>query len=353
MGRSQKHSVPFLMLVYPVIICVLFSSLFLRAAGHKVDECDFTAKGLAKLKEGDKCKCEWKYMRFAVRPTQNSVGYAWVQRIAEKDMSSKFDAQDEMDGTVVPVVVAQFSNKMYVIDHHHHLAALDYASHDSVRVTVYIVCNLSEAEASSTSLVFSVLQSKKMAYLYGRPRGSPNELPTPVSQSSSAFPVSIAFNKTFTTMADDRWRSLVGFTRKIKADDCSKDNKYCVRCFDRVCASSGASIPFFEYRWAYLFNDAYLHSSIFNSSFNAAAFAAAYNALPLASPGGADVDAWASAAQLLLPLCRGDSAGDYSVPSSMGAFSGKLPGYHAGNSPIDEPDPMCAYPKCINSNWIW
>ena len=147
-------------------------------------------------------------------------------------------------------------------------------------------------------------------------------------------------------MVDDRWRALSGFVRKLSSDDCSKDNKFCARCYIRACAASGVSIPFFEYRWAYFFNDAYLHQDLFNKPANAAAFSRAFDALPSAPPGGAAIDDWAAVAKLLSPVCRGATAGPYSVPSTMGMFTGRLPGYHSGNAPIEEPDPDCDFPSC-------
>ena len=169
-----------------------------------------------KPERGRQGKGEWN-IEICCSP-QNSVGYAWVRVSQRRTGQSPTRRMRWMESGSS---CRQFSNKMYVIDHHHHLAALDYASHDSVEVTVYIVCNLSEAEASSTS--YSRRSNRRKWHIcMGVPRMSQTNFLRP-SPSSSSFPASIAFNKTFTTMADDRWRSLAGFTRQNKIDDCSKD----------------------------------------------------------------------------------------------------------------------------------
>ena len=109
--------------IYYVIILAAAFCVDGDAGSVKTHDCDLDA--LAKLNAGDECKAEWGDIKAVLRPTQNSVGYAWVQRIVEYDMQSKDDAQDEMDGKIVPVVVAQFASKLYILDHHHHLSALD------------------------------------------------------------------------------------------------------------------------------------------------------------------------------------------------------------------------------------
>ena len=116
-----------------------------------------------------------------------------------------------------------------------------------------------------------------------------------------------------------RWRSLAGFVRKLSpaagATDMAAD--YSSRCYNRVCSESGSSQPFFEYRWAYFFDAAYLNSTLWGAAADASAFTSAFDKLPSAAPGKADTGAWAKAARLLLPLCRGESAGTFEVPNSM------------------------------------
>jgi hypothetical protein len=46
---------------------------------------------------GTVCKMEWRAAKKVLRPTQESVGYAWVQRTVDKDMERKKDAQNYMD----------------------------------------------------------------------------------------------------------------------------------------------------------------------------------------------------------------------------------------------------------------
>jgi len=236
----------------------------------------------------------------------------------------------------------------YVIDHHHHLAALDLSGFDSVDVTLSIACTLGSMTVSD---VFQYLSSRGFAYFYGRPAGSPDTLPAPVKPS--AMPVTLSFRANNITMADDRWRALSGFARKV--DSCAgcssgaANHNYGCRAYDRVCASSGQGIPFFEYRWAYFFNDAAaVNTSLWSSASAAQTFQHAMSALSSPSPDApvSDVDDWKAAAALLVPLARGASAGGYAVPASMGLMGGALPGYRGDLSPFPHDDPDCNLPSC-------
>jgi hypothetical protein len=184
------------------------------------------------------------------------------------------------------------------------------------------------------------------AYLYGRSDKTPDALPSPIPPSS--LPSSFHFNsKEGSTFADDRWRAIVGFARKIQI---SGTSKYEMRCMDRICDSStGGGIPFFEYRWAYFFADAYTNSSLWGDIDPVAykVFDSKYKALPSTAPGSADVGAWQAASDTLLSLCRSDVAGDFAVPTEFGIFSGKLPGYWSGMGKIKPTkDVDCAAPVC-------
>jgi len=299
------------------------------------------------LSRGDECQGKWADLRPLLRPTQNSVGYAWVFRIYLKDMTTEDDAQDTMDGKTVPVVL--HDGAAFVVDHHHHLAALDLSGFDDVDVTLYVSCDLSGTPEEE---VWTKLASQGLAYLYGRPPSSPDALPTPVSPST--MPSTIDFRKGNVSMADDRWRALSGFSRKVNecagcSDLANHNHNYACRAYNRVCASSGSSIPFFEYRWAYMYDDAAnFNTSLWSSSTASQTFAAAYSALSSPTPSDpvSSVDDWSDAAALLVPLARGGPASSYTVPASMGLMAGKLLGYRDGMSPFDDDDPDCDLPAC-------
>ena len=99
------------------------------------------------LSVGDHCEAEWSELRDVLRPTQRAVGYAWVFHVFLKDMQSKGDTQDAMDSKIVPVTLGP-NGTAYIIDHHHHLAALDLSGHKTVKVTLFVSCDFSSVAAS-------------------------------------------------------------------------------------------------------------------------------------------------------------------------------------------------------------
>ena len=288
------------------------------------------------LEPKDECKIAWSKLQKIVRPTQNSVGYAWVQYIVEKDMGSKSDTQSAMDDKIVPVVSGP-SDSLYIIDHHHHLAAVDFSGFD-VDITIHMVCNYT---SMPTEQFWNIMAAQGYSYLFAEK--SPNALPSAIPYS--ALPTSISFKKSgllkSSTFVDDRWRALAGYVRKIKKSSSNSsaehpDADYSSRCYNRACSpATGESIPFFEYRWAYFFDSAYSKSTLWDSSDDFTAFKTSYDALPSSGPGGAVVADWATAAEKLIPLCRGNSAGAFDVPSNFGNMSGPLPGYHKGTGPSE------------------
>ena len=84
-------------------------------------ECD-----IASLSAGDECQLAWSDLKPVLHATQNMLGIAWVMYKADKYMGSLKDAQKELDDKVVPVVKGP-DDVLYCLDHHHLLAALDYA----------------------------------------------------------------------------------------------------------------------------------------------------------------------------------------------------------------------------------
>ena len=192
------------------------------------------------------------------------------------------------------------------------------------------------------------MAERGFAYLYGRPAGSADALPTTVPPES--LPRTIAFRSSAVTLADDRWRALSSFSRKVKSGPvrCPSNGNYCGRAYNRVCAAGGKRTPFFEFRWAYFYDAATLESSLWTNTSAASAFSTANAGLvsPTPTTPAKDVDDWQAAADLLVYLARGAKAGEYELPSSMGALAGKLPGYVSGLTPIPQDDPVCDPPVC-------
>lgn len=115
-------------------------------------------------------------------------------------------------------------NDVWVIDHHHTLAALDYSPYHSTAVTLHLVCDYSNL--TSVTAFWKLMVERRAVYNYGRPHGEPNRLPAEIS--TTALPVFLYFNKTGSTFLDDPWRSLAGFIRKIKSV-WSKEDRYFMR----------------------------------------------------------------------------------------------------------------------------
>jgi hypothetical protein len=246
---------------------------------------------LGSLSVGDTCQAEWSSVRDFLRPTQPSVGFAWVFRIFLKDMKSKGDAQDTMDGKIVPVTLGP-AGFAYILNHHHHLAALDLSGYKTVKVSIFISCNFSSIPARQQ---LDHLAARGYAYLYDHPAGSPDTLPTAVPAAS--LPSTIAFRSSAVTMSDDPWRALSSFSRKVKDGPiaCPKANSnHCGRAYDRVCGVDGKGIPFFEFRWAYLYSDALNKTSLWPNATAATTFSRAYAALtsPTPSSPATSVDDW-------------------------------------------------------------
>ena len=62
--------------------------------------------------------------------------------------------------------------------------------------------------------------------------------------------------------------------------------------------------------------------------------------------GDIDVDQWQDVADLLIPLCRGEPAGEYTLPSDLFAGGGGLPGYTEGEDVELPEDPTCDAKVC-------
>ena len=65
---------------------------------------------------------KWVNLAGVLHPTQQAVGYAWIQRKL-KDFGTQSDAQTEMDDSPLPFVLGP-NNVPYIADDHHTISAL-------------------------------------------------------------------------------------------------------------------------------------------------------------------------------------------------------------------------------------
>ena len=290
------------------------------------------------LAEGETCTLTWAELKPSLRTTQMAIGYAWaLHKFAKFDSAES--AQSEIDDSPLPVAKGP-NGDIFLLDHHHELAALDYSGYADTKATLVLACDVSDMVPDAA---WEYLVSRAFAYPYGRPAGSATTLPSHVERSE--LPLELTFQKANQTMVDDPWRSLASFVRKVKGlASCPKGNKYCMRAYDRVCTPDHQGIPFFEFRWGFFFNDAaFQDTSLWQNATAKARFDAAY---PQIVGNVSDEDAWLSAAVELVYLARGASAAAYAVPAELGAMGGPLPGVVTGLAPIPDEDPDCDAPMC-------
>ena len=301
------------------------------------------------------CTDTWATLKPIVRPTQPQVGYAWVQYKLDKDFTSESNAQAELDASITPAILGPTNDTnifaIYYVDDHHTYCALDASGYDTVTATLNIICDLRN---ETLDTFWTYLGSHNYSMLAMHPLDQPNSLPLPINYTD--MPLSLSFIKGDRTLSDDPWRSLAGFSRKIKdapspAPSCS-NYKYCERCFYRGCndgsQSTGPSVPFFEFRWSYFMLSAYIDSTWWDSNKEYTTFVNSYETLPYPSTfGKIDTTAWLDTASLLIPLCRGDNTGNYLLPTNIFEGATTLPGYTQGYTELDA-DPTCDQPSnCI------
>eukprot|EP00945_MAST-04E_sp_MAST-4E-sp1_P001647 g1647.t1 len=301
------------------------------------------------LKKGDSCHQHWGKLKWRMHPTQPQLGYSWALQKHSEHMGSEAAAQDELDEKPIPVCLGP-ANDAWLLDHHHLLAALDYSGYFDVSVTINVVCVFDPSMDMQT--FWKKMVDEKGVFNYASPDPATDALYKEID--FTALPNVIFFNTTASSLINDNWRSLAGFGRKLSSDSCAV--KYCDRTFIKTCDSDGDSIPFFEFRWGYFFNQAFLEpEKLWNGDMDAFRnFSKVYNNLKglIGIPGArdrstVDLPAWTEAARLLLPVARGNSAGTYTLQGSAPAvLYGKLPGYHRGMGPIDGRDPSCNPPRC-------
>eukprot|EP00468_Gymnochlora_sp_CCMP2014_P006637 CAMPEP_0167757670 /NCGR_PEP_ID=MMETSP0110_2-20121227/10052_1 /TAXON_ID=629695 /ORGANISM="Gymnochlora sp., Strain CCMP2014" /LENGTH=309 /DNA_ID=CAMNT_0007643881 /DNA_START=272 /DNA_END=1202 /DNA_ORIENTATION=+ len=286
------------------------------------------------------CSNKWKNVKPFIRPTQHDVGYAWVQRKLENDFDSKKHAQDEISSTTIPVVIGPNNvtggYAYYVVDKHHTLSALDYSGYDETHVLLTVICDSRDEHYSD---FLDLLSHYNLDYLGTHPsRDQQSEKIFPTQ-----LPLTFELNSGKMVFRDDPWRALAGYSRKIKSENCS-DYKYCMRCFVRGCTDEGTSVPFVEFEWGYFFVEALSNQSLWPSKEDFDRFTTLYKSLPHNDIGDIDTDLWTDTAKALVPLCRGNSAGEYHIPSSLFPRT-TLPGYTRGNTQLPA-DPECQAPTC-------
>lgn len=307
---------------------MLYLGLLLGISNVAGQRCDFSA-----VEATEVCIDTWSNLREVLHPMQPTIGMAWMRRKLRHDMSSAEDAQEYLDAKTIPVILGP-GRMPYVVDGHHTLSALDKSNFPGTNVTVTVICDWSWISNEQSFF------DEAAHYNFLAPGAT---LPLP---------------RYFANMTDNPVRSIVGYSRKIKhhnvpsLEKCPKHDKHCHRCFDRVCAPDGGTTPFFEFIWGVFVKAGINETSLWDDAADQGIFVNSYNSLPLgsnASFGHDDEEKWLDAAALLLPLCRGQSAGFFRLPDDLGPPLARsaLPGFVFGVGTVIEPeDPDCIAPKC-------
>lgn len=335
-------------------ICVTLSLTWLLLA-QATKDCDNV------ISDGEPftgiCANKWSTLKPYMAPTQSGVGYAWVKYKLEQSFGSADDAQSEIDASPIPAAIGP-DNKIYLVDDHHTLCALDYSGYTDTKVTVNVLCDKRGLNYTQSDF-FSDLHSQGLCYLGAHPNNNPNALPEPISWNQ--LPKFFAFTPEKTEFTNDPWRSLAGYSRKVTSapgfPTCDgNDDKYCERSFYRGCGnqgshSEGQGVPYFEFQWAYFINSAAYDVSLWPSKQLHAAFMQSYVSLPItsASPHTAlkevHTDDWLDIAATLTALCRSQVVSGFRVPSSIFPGTGVLPGFVIGSEKLQS-DPDCSLPRC-------
>mmetsp|Transcript_8090 Transcript_8090/g.15417 ORF Transcript_8090/g.15417 Transcript_8090/m.15417 type:complete len:375 (+) Transcript_8090:38-1162(+) len=323
------------------------------------NKCDLAH--LDQMSNGSMCRIPWHEVRDVLHPSQQAVGCGAVQRKCEKDYKTRPKAQKRMDDTSGRLPFVLGPNRVpYLIDSHHTVSALETSKFHTVQVTLQKVCDWSHLTPAAFG---KEMQTANFMNGTGRPQKEggdedPNALPVPfldVTTAPDAIPRYIY------ELRDDPWRSLAALVRKTShKDQCPAGHDKCLRGYIRDCRADGRMTPFFEFRWAYFFNDAYRHgcdndnnktTSFWDDAQDCHKFHRAYDTLMTKARQGQaiQVKEWQKAADLLVPLCRGETAQTYTLPPSLGAPMGgePLPGVVRGkDTPILRDDPSCEAPAC-------
>lgn len=332
-----------------VSMIIMLAFVFIVKIVDALIDCDNVL--LSETNFNGMCNNKWLNLKNLVRPMQREVGYAWVQHKLVSAFDSSKNAQKEMDDTVIPAVVGP-DDAFYIVDHHHELAALDFSGYSSTVVTVQVLCDYRN---STMDEFWDAMVKTQYVYLAAHPELDTYQMPAPITpdQLSGSF----SFTEDCKTFADDPWRSLASFSRKVNMEEsdetCDDNSDFCMRCFYRGCEtgdmSSGPGVPFFEYRWSYFM----LYASMYDVSFWPSIeehdkFLSTYNSTFTSSThfGSYDLDDWLDTASLVVPLCRAKATGMYTLPQEIfaGEEAATLPGYVEGYEALPQ-DPDCDSPK--------
>jgi hypothetical protein len=223
--------------------CVLASS---------EEPCDFSRGTKHKT-----CTRKWKKIRYMLQSSQQAVGYAAVKRKLDDDFTSKKDAAESMENNPLPFVLGP-DNAPFLIDSHHTVRALDESGYDSIEVTLEMICDWS---GMNSTLFYDAMIKNNFMEPLGRVTSNVKEiLPVRIDPSKS-IPDFIS------RTVDDPWRSFATLVCKVKHKKrCPKGYSDCLRGYFRKCEGNGHLTPFFEFRWAYFFQDAYLQGCEANAS---------------------------------------------------------------------------------------
>ena len=297
---------------------------------------------------GESCSMPWTVAQKVLRPGQDAIGYAWVALMGANDFTSMRDVQALMDKSPIPVAKAPHGS-IFIVDHHHTLAALDASGFSSVNITIYVACD--DASASSLDASLAYLWGHGLVNGLSRSIANVNLPPAPDRNATSSLPTSLRFRPAMkdATLKDDPWRSLVSFVFNARAVGGSS-----MRAFRHACDAHGREIPFVEFRWAFFFNDAFIRPGLWHSQEAAAHFRSRFRRLAnvTAARFGSLADlrgklsSWEEAARCLVPLARSESAARYTLPASMGSMAGPLPGIIRDEALATGPDPMCTQSSC-------
>lgn len=190
------HSIPFIM-KFSLSALIVAMSATVAASEESTTEAVPCIGNISSLSIGDTCTGTWSDLRDILRPTQKSVGFAWVFRQQQLKMKTKEQAQQSLNKKLIPVSLGP-DGTAYILDAHHSLSALDLSGFKSTVIALTVSCDSLINVPASQQL--NELASRKFAYLYGRVPGCPNTLPTAIPTAS--IPTNIAFRKSAVTMED-------------------------------------------------------------------------------------------------------------------------------------------------------
>lgn len=289
---------------------------------------------------GTGCASAWAELREILMPTQRDIGFDWVQRKARNDFKSFSAATLSINKKRFPVVISPWS-KLYLVDGHHRLAALDLAEYFDVQVLVTVVDDLRHIRDESKfwaalkirghALLVSSLQPQQFHVL-------PQEL------EPSDMPKSFAFNSQEVSFVNNPWRTLVGYSLKVShlpfKEECPAANRHCYMCF---CNNNVDVVQYAEFYWAFFIQSStFKQESYFYWDHESSriafrdAWISAFNAKKSVS---VSERTWETLAALAVLLCRSSRTDAFVLPPdlfSAGSLQVRsLPGVILGYEPSE------------------